>query len=80
MSLAGCRINLVDVNFHPQKGLETIDKNSAYKIWSCQLGLKYRLFNETFGQTIANQLRMEFSNSALKVEIVIILTQSKHKF
>ena len=34
MSLAGCQINLIDVNFHLQKSLEIFDKNSADKIWS----------------------------------------------
>ena len=34
MSLAGCQINLIDVNFHLQKSLEIFDKNSAEKIWS----------------------------------------------
>ena len=34
MSLAGCQINLIDVNFHLQKSLETFDKNLAVKIWS----------------------------------------------
>ena len=33
MSLAGCQINLIDVNFHLQKSLEIFDKNSADKIW-----------------------------------------------
>ena len=31
MSLAGCQINPIDVNFHLQK---SFDKNSADKIWS----------------------------------------------
>ena len=34
MSLAGCQINSIDVNFHLQKSLEIFDKNSADKIWS----------------------------------------------
>ena len=34
MSLAGCQINRIDVNFHLQKHLEIFDKNSADKIWS----------------------------------------------
>ena len=34
MSLAGCQINLIDVNFHLKKSLEDFDKNSAVKIWS----------------------------------------------
>ena len=34
MSLAGCQINPIDVNFHVQKSLDTFDKNSADKIWS----------------------------------------------
>ena len=34
MSLAGCQINLIDVNFHLKKSLEIFDKNSADKIWS----------------------------------------------
>ena len=34
MSLSGCQINLIDVNFHLQKSLEIFDKNSADKIWS----------------------------------------------
>ena len=34
MSLAGCQINLTDINFHLQKSLEIFDKNSADKIWS----------------------------------------------
>ena len=34
MSLEGCKINLIDVNFHLQKSLEFFDKNSAEKIWS----------------------------------------------
>jgi len=51
MSLAGCQINPIDVNFHFQKSFETLDSNSADKIQSqnykggesaasCQLGLK----------------------------------------
>ena len=32
MSLSGCQINLIDVNFHLQKSLEIFDKNSADKI------------------------------------------------
>ena len=31
MSLAGCQINPIDVNFHLQKCLEIVDKNSAEK-------------------------------------------------
>ena len=31
MSLAGCQINPIDVNFHLQKSLEIFDKNSATK-------------------------------------------------
>ena len=34
MSLAGCKINLIDVNFHHQKSLDIFDKHSADKIWS----------------------------------------------
>ena len=34
MSLAGCQIILIDLNFHPQKCLEIFDENSADKIWS----------------------------------------------
>ena len=34
MSLAGCQINMIDVNFHLQTSLEIFDKNSADKIWS----------------------------------------------
>ena len=34
MSLAGCQINLIDVNFHFEKSLEIFDKNLAEKIWS----------------------------------------------
>ena len=34
MNLAGCQINLIDVNFHLQKSLEIFDKNSTHKIWS----------------------------------------------
>ena len=34
MSLAGCQINQIDVNFHLQKSLEFFDKVSADKIWS----------------------------------------------
>ena len=34
MSLAGCQINSIDVNFHLQKSLKIIDKKSAEKIWS----------------------------------------------
>ena len=34
MSLAGCQVNPIDVNFHLQKSLEIFDKNSADKIWS----------------------------------------------
>ena len=33
MILAGCQINLIDVNFHLQS-LEILDKYSADKIWS----------------------------------------------
>ena len=31
MSLVGCQINPIDVNFHLQKSLEIFDKNSADK-------------------------------------------------
>ena len=31
MSLAGCQINSIDVNFHLQKSLEIFDNNSADK-------------------------------------------------
>ena len=34
MSLAGCQIILIDLNFHLQKYLEIFDKNSADKIQS----------------------------------------------
>ncbi len=34
MSLAGCHIMPIDVNFHLQKGLEIFDKNSADKFQS----------------------------------------------
>ena len=34
MSLAGCQINPIDVNFHLQKSLEIFDKKSADKILS----------------------------------------------
>ena len=34
MSLAGCQINPIDVNFHLQKSLENFDKNLTDKIWS----------------------------------------------
>ena len=34
MSLAGCQINPVDVNFHPKKSLEIFDTNTADKIQS----------------------------------------------
>ena len=34
MTLVGCQINPIDVNFHPQKSLEILDENSAYKIRS----------------------------------------------
>ena len=34
MSLAGCQINPIDVNFHLQKSLEIFNKNSSDKIWS----------------------------------------------
>ena len=34
MSLAGCQINSIDVNFHHQKSLEIFHKHSADKIGS----------------------------------------------
>ena len=34
MSLVGCQINPIDVNFHLQNFLGIFDKNSADKIWS----------------------------------------------
>ena len=34
ISLAGCQINPIDVNFQLQKRLEIFDNNSADKIWS----------------------------------------------
>ena len=34
MSLAGCQIDPIDINFHIQKSLEMFDKKSANKIWS----------------------------------------------
>ena len=34
MSLSGCQIQPIDVNFHLQKSLEIFDENSADKIWS----------------------------------------------
>ena len=34
MSLAGCQINPIDVNFYLQKSFEIFDNNLADKIWS----------------------------------------------
>ena len=34
MSLGGCQINPIDVNFHFQKSLEIVDENSSDKIQS----------------------------------------------
>ena len=34
MSLAGCQINPIYVNFHLQESLEILDKNSAVEIWN----------------------------------------------
>ena len=34
MSLVGCQINPINVNFHLQKNLEVFDENSADKIQS----------------------------------------------
>ena len=34
MSLAGCKINPIDVNFHLQKSSEIFAKKSAEKFWS----------------------------------------------
>ena len=34
MSLSGCQINPIDVNFHFQKRLDIFGKNSADKVWS----------------------------------------------
>ena len=34
MTLAGCQINPIDVNFHLQKSLEIFDTNSADKFQS----------------------------------------------
>ena len=34
MSLAGCQINPIDVNFQLQKSFEIFDKKSADTIWS----------------------------------------------
>ena len=34
MSLAGCQINPIDINFHLQKSLEIFDTNSADKMQS----------------------------------------------
>ena len=34
MSLSGCQVNPIDVNFYLQKRLEIFDKNSPVKIWS----------------------------------------------
>ena len=34
MSLSGCQINPIDVNFHLQKSLEILGKKSADKVWS----------------------------------------------
>ena len=34
MSLVGCQINTIDVNFNLQKSLDIFDKKSAYKILS----------------------------------------------
>ena len=34
MSLSGCQISRIIVNFHLQKSLEIFDKNSADKVWS----------------------------------------------
>ena len=34
MSLAGCQINPIDLNFHLQKSLEIFDTNSADEIFS----------------------------------------------
>ena len=34
MSLTGCQINPIDVNFHLKKSLEILEKKSADKLWS----------------------------------------------
>ena len=34
MSLTGCQINPIDVNFNLKKSFEIFDQNSADKIWS----------------------------------------------
>ena len=34
MSLSGCQIKPIDVNFHIQKSFEIFGKNSADKVWS----------------------------------------------
>ena len=34
MSLSGCQIDLIDVNFHLQNSLKILDKKTADKIWS----------------------------------------------
>ena len=43
MSLAGCQIDPIDVNFHVQKSLEIFDTNLADKIQSQNKGGKSAL-------------------------------------
>ena len=46
MSLAGCQINPIDVNFQLQERLEIFDKKLADKIWSKKdKGLEKALHN-----------------------------------
>ena len=42
MSLLGCQINPIDVNFHLQKSLEIFDEYSADKIRSKDKGINCR--------------------------------------
>ena len=50
MSLAGCQINPIDVNFHLKKSLEISDKKSAGKIWSKkEKGVKSALPHANYG-------------------------------
>ena len=80
MSLAGCQINPIDVNFHLQKSLEIFDRNSAGKMSSkkdkeikCQLGLSIDLTKKSESANLYIYFNYRRWISGLVVPMMILL-------
>ena len=81
MSLAGCQINPIDVNFHRKKSLEIFDKNSAVTMIQKRQGVESALppirvkFSKYPTLTIA-----DLNTSTIEPSLATILTKLTWKF